>query len=157
MVHQPVAIRGSGSKPGKYPRVVVAPRTIHRLACPPYDRAQPVQADHKQNRYRIVEISGKNCARNRRIPIDPTVQAAADVLGFDVLEIANEGKFIAVVAPDLAEKYLQACKSHPLGKDAAIIGQILDAEDHPLVQLKTKIGGKRIVQMPYGRQLPRIC
>jgi len=91
------------------------------------------------------------------IPVRPTVQAAADMLGFDVLTIANEGKFVAVVAPDSAEECLRICKNHPLGKEANIIGRVVESRDVPLVEIETCIGGKRIVQMPYGRELPRIC
>jgi hydrogenase expression/formation protein HypE len=91
------------------------------------------------------------------IPINPTVQAAADMLGFDVLNIANEGKFVAVVAADNTEDFIKICHEHPLGKHASIIGDIVKTTDTPLVEMRTKIGGKRIVQMPYGRDLPRIC
>ncbi|MFC1676389.1 hydrogenase expression/formation protein HypE [Planctomycetota bacterium] len=91
------------------------------------------------------------------IPINPTVQAAADMLGFDVLNIANEGKFVTIVSAESAQKALDICKSHPLGSDASIIGEIKKNQDVPTVELKTKIGGKRVVQMPYGRELPRIC
>jgi len=95
--------------------------------------------------------------READIPVNPTVQAAADMLGFDVLTIANEGKFIAVVSPETADDCLNICREHPLGKKASIIGQIVKTRDVPTVELITKIGGKRVVQMPYGRQLPRIC
>ncbi len=91
------------------------------------------------------------------IPIKPAVQAAADMLGFDVLAIANEGKFVAIVSPESADDCLDACRNHPLGEDARIIGEIVEKRDVPVVELKTQIGGKRIVQMPYGRELPRIC
>ena len=91
------------------------------------------------------------------IPVNPAVQAAADMLGFDVLNIANEGKFVAIVSPDSTDKCLDICKSHPLGKDASIIGEVTKPSDVPTVELITKIGGRRIVQMPYGRELPRIC
>ncbi len=91
------------------------------------------------------------------IPVNPTVRAAADMLGFDVLNIANEGKFVAVVSPDCADDCLNICRNHPLGKQAALIGQITETTDLPLVEMATKIGGKRVVQMPYGRELPRIC
>jgi len=91
------------------------------------------------------------------IPINPTVQAAADTLGFDVLNIANEGKFVAIVSADSADDYLNICKKHKLGKEASIIGEVVKTRDVPTVEMKTKIGGKRIVQMPYGRELPRIC
>jgi hydrogenase expression/formation protein HypE len=79
------------------------------------------------------------------------------MLGFDVLTIANEGKFIAFVSPQSADECLKICKSHPLGKDASIIGQVVETRDTPTVELITRIGGRRIVQMPYGRELPRIC
>ncbi len=91
------------------------------------------------------------------IPVKPTVQAAADMLGFDVLNIANEGKFVAVVSPESADDCLSICKKHPLGKEAKIIGEVVQTRDVPVVELITKIGGRRIVQMPYGRELPRIC
>jgi hydrogenase expression/formation protein HypE len=91
------------------------------------------------------------------IPVNPTVQAAADMLGFDVLEIANEGKFVVILSPESADECLNICRNHPLGADAAIIGQVVQTRDIPTVELITKIGGKRVVQMPYGRELPRIC
>ncbi|UCF16366.1 MAG: hydrogenase expression/formation protein HypE [Phycisphaerales bacterium] len=95
--------------------------------------------------------------RENDIPVRPAVQAAADMLGFDVLAIANEGKFVAIVSPESAEDCLKACRNHPLGEDAEIIGQIVETRDVPVVELVTRIGGRRIVQMPYGRELPRIC
>ena len=95
--------------------------------------------------------------READIPIKPVVQAAADMLGFDVLTIANEGKFIAIVSPESADDCLRIYKNHPLGKEAKVIGEVCQSHDVPLVEMKTQIGGKRIVQMPYGRELPRIC
>jgi len=95
--------------------------------------------------------------READLPVNPTVQAAADMLGFDVVTIANEGKFVAIVSQESAEECLKICKNHPLGKDAIIIGEITQSRDVPMVEMTTKIGGKRIVQIPYGRQLPRIC
>ena len=95
--------------------------------------------------------------RQADIPVNPTVQAAADMLGFDVLTIANEGKFIAIVSPESADDCLKICKNHPLGKEAKVIGEIYRSRDVPVVEMITQIGGKRIVQMPYGRELPRIC
>ncbi|MCI0499059.1 MAG: hydrogenase expression/formation protein HypE [Planctomycetales bacterium] len=91
------------------------------------------------------------------LPMDKTVQTAADMLGFDLLNIANEGKVLAVVAREDADKALTLWKNHPLGQKAAIIGTITEAADGPLVELVTKIGGRRMVQTPYGRELPRIC
>jgi len=91
------------------------------------------------------------------VPVNPTVQAAANMLGFDVLNIANEGKFVAIVSPESADDCLNVCKNHPLGKEASIIGQVVQTRDMPMVEMITKISGRRIVQMPYGRELPRIC
>ena len=91
------------------------------------------------------------------IPVDPKVRAAAEMLGFDVLTIANEGKVVIVVDPESAQQCLEMCKNNPLGKKAAIIGQVEQADDTAVVELNTKIGGRRIVPMPYGRELPRIC
>ena len=95
--------------------------------------------------------------RETDIPVRPAVQAAADMLGFDVLTIANEGKFVAIVSPESADDCLNICRNNKLGKEANIIGEIVGTLDVPLVEIETRIGGKRIVQMPYGRELPRIC
>ena len=95
--------------------------------------------------------------READVPINPTVQAAADMLGFDVLTIANEGKFVAIVSPESADNCLNICRNNRLGKKASIIGEVVQTRDVPMVEIETKIGGKRIVQMPYGRELPRIC
>jgi hydrogenase expression/formation protein HypE len=92
-----------------------------------------------------------------KLPVDPAVRAAADILGFDILNIANEGKFVAVVHADAAQKAVDIMRNHPLGKKAARIGTIGTEGEHNLVELITAIGGRRIVQMPYGRELPRIC
>ncbi len=91
------------------------------------------------------------------IPVNPIAQAAADMLGFDVLEIANEGKVVIVASGESADECLKMCRNHPLGGDARIIGQVVQTRDMPTVELITRIGGRRIVQMPYGRELPRIC
>ena len=91
------------------------------------------------------------------IPVNPTTRAAADILGFDVLEIANEGKVVVVASAESADDCLSICRNHPLGARACIIGQVVPARDVPTVELITRIGGRRIVQMPYGRELPRIC
>ncbi len=70
--------------------------------------------------------------------------------------VANEGKLIAVVPPGEAEEVLAAMRNHPLGQDAAIIGEVVS--DHPgFVTMKTRVGGTRVVDMLSGEQLPRIC
>jgi hydrogenase expression/formation protein HypE len=90
------------------------------------------------------------------VPISAAVLHTAEMLGLDPLTIANEGKCVAVVASDAADAVLAACRSHPLGACAAIIGRLVESPV-PLVELITRIGGRRIVQRPYGEELPRIC
>lgn len=90
------------------------------------------------------------------LPIREAVAGACELLGLDPLYVANEGKLIAICAPDESEKLLAAMKSHPLGKDAVMIGEIIEHPRH-FVQLKTRFGGKRIIDMLTGDQLPRIC
>ncbi len=78
------------------------------------------------------------------------------MLGLDPLYVANEGKLIAVVPPGDAKKVLAVMREHPLGRDAALIGEVV--ADHPgLVMLKSVVGGERVVSMLAGEQLPRIC
>ncbi|MDI6804142.1 MAG: hydrogenase expression/formation protein HypE [Bacteroidota bacterium] len=90
------------------------------------------------------------------IPISEEVRAACEILGFDPLYVANEGKLIAFVEQEDADKILVAMKNHPDGKDAAIIGRVVS--EHPKrVIMKTSIGSMRVVDMISGEQLPRIC
>jgi hydrogenase expression/formation protein HypE len=91
-----------------------------------------------------------------QIPYENEVAAACELLGFDPLYLANEGKLLAFVSADSADAELDAVISDPYGKDAAVIGEVVD--DYPgKVFLKTRIGGKRMVDMLAGEQLPRIC
>jgi len=90
------------------------------------------------------------------LPVAPMVRGACDLLGIDPLYVANEGKFVAVVAAEEADAALAALRSHPLGRRAALIGEI--REDPPgIVVLLTTFGGTRIVDMLVGDPLPRIC
>ena len=90
------------------------------------------------------------------IPIWDEVKGACEILGLDPLYVANEGKCLAIVAPEVAEAVLEAMRSHPLGGEAAIVGQVV--ETHPgTVILRSRVGGKRVVDMLSGEQLPRIC
>jgi hydrogenase expression/formation protein HypE len=90
------------------------------------------------------------------IPVKPEVEAACELLGLDPLNIANEGKLIAICAPSDAEKLLAAMRAHPLGRQAAVIGQVV-ADANGFVQMKTRFGGRRMVDWLSGEQLPRIC
>jgi hydrogenase expression/formation protein HypE len=90
------------------------------------------------------------------IPVTPVVAAACEILGLDPLQVANEGKLLAVVPADSADTVLAAVRSHTLGREAALIGRIVT--DHPgIVALRTALGGSRVVPLPLGEQLPRIC
>jgi hydrogenase expression/formation protein HypE len=90
------------------------------------------------------------------IPVRDEVRAACEFLGLDPLYAANEGKVVAVVAPEAAQSALDLMRAHPLGTSAAIIGQV--TAQHPgRVVLETPYGARRIVQMLTGAQLPRIC
>ena len=90
------------------------------------------------------------------IPIQPEVEAACELLGLDVLNIANEGKLIAICAAEDAEKLLQTMRHHPQGQRAAIIGKVV-VDTNEFVQMKTKFGGRRMVDWLSSEQLPRIC
>jgi hydrogenase expression/formation protein HypE len=90
------------------------------------------------------------------LPIRREVRAACEMLGLDPLYVANEGKLIAVVPPTEAENVLAVMREHPLGRDAAIIGEVVAS--HPgTVALQSLVGGQRVVSMLAGEQLPRIC
>ncbi|MBY0474124.1 MAG: hydrogenase expression/formation protein HypE [Nitrosomonas sp.] len=91
-----------------------------------------------------------------KLPIHEQVQAACEFLGFDPLYIANEGKLIAICAAEDAENLLTVMQTHPLGKNAAIVGEIIE-DTHCFVQMQTRFGGKRVVDWLNGEQLPRIC
>jgi hydrogenase expression/formation protein HypE len=90
------------------------------------------------------------------LPVKPQVRGVCSILGLDPLFVANEGKLLAFVAPEAAERVLHRIKRHPLGGDAAIIGHVADG-DAGRVRMRTAIGGMRAVEMLAGEQLPRIC
>ncbi len=94
--------------------------------------------------------------QEKAIAVKPVVAAACELLGLDPLNVANEGKLIAICAAADAPRLLAAMHSHPLGIDAAVIGEVI-ADDHHFVQLTTAFGGRRIVDWLSGDQLPRIC
>jgi len=88
--------------------------------------------------------------------LSEAVKGACEILGLDPLYVANEGKVLAIVPAEAADAVLAAMRNHPLGRDAALIGEVVD--DHPgLVTMKTTVGGSRVVDMLSGEQLPRIC
>jgi hydrogenase expression/formation protein HypE len=94
--------------------------------------------------------------REEAIPIHPAVHGACEMLGLDPLYVACEGKLLAVVPRESETRALDAMRAHPLGRRAAVIGEIV-AEHPRVVSMKTRVGGERVVPMLAGEQLPRIC
>jgi hydrogenase expression/formation protein HypE len=90
------------------------------------------------------------------IPVLPQVEAACELLGLDPLYVANEGKLVAIVAPESADAVLAAMRAHPLGAASVRIGVATD-DPHRFVQMDTRFGGRRVVDWLSGEQLPRIC
>jgi hydrogenase expression/formation protein HypE len=108
----------------------------------------------------LNEIAGQSNIgihiKEEQIPVRPEVAGICELLGFDPLYLANEGKLLAFVAPAHAKKVLACMQADEFGKDARIIGEVV--ADHPgRVHMKTCIGGERIIDMLTGEQLPRIC
>lgn len=90
------------------------------------------------------------------IPVREDVKGACEILGLDPLYVANEGKLVALVSPEVCDDVLRLMRFHPLGRDACVIGEVVEA--HPgVVRLQTGLGGSRVVEMLSGEQLPRIC
>jgi len=91
-----------------------------------------------------------------RIPVREEVKGACEILGLDPLYVANEGKLVAIVSPDIADALITRMKENIYGRDACIIGEV-KAEPKGIVAMRTGFGGTRIVDMLVGEQLPRIC
>lgn len=105
----------------------------------------------------IAEASKVSIKLNENsIPISTEVSGVCELLGLDPLYIANEGKLCAFVPEKYAEDVLKAMRNHPLGANSSIIGKVVE-DDSNKVYIDTVVGGKRIVDMPSGEQLPRIC
>ena len=90
------------------------------------------------------------------LPVHTEVKGACEILGLDPLYVANEGKLVAVCPPDVAEDLLDVMHAHPLGKNAAIIGEVRE-DPNKFVEMHTEFGGNRIVDWLSSEQLPRIC
>lgn len=108
----------------------------------------------------LVEIASRRKlgihVDERAIPMRDAVRGACEILGLDPLLVANEGKLVAFVPEEGSERVLEAMRAHPLGADACRIGRVTD--EHPgFVRLRTPIGGDRVLDLPFGEALPRIC
>lgn len=137
---------------------------LHTLTCEMLRAAPGVRVMRDPTRGGVASTTNELAERaavgidlvESAIPVRVEVRSACELLGFDPLHVANEGKLIAIVAPEDAESALAAMRAHPLGRDAAIVGAV--TEQHPgLVTMKTPFGTSRIVDMLAGDQLPRIC
>lgn len=108
----------------------------------------------------LKEIAGQSAVtlqlEEDQLPVSPQVRGVCGILGLDPLYVANEGKLLAVVAPESAEPLLTRMRQHPLGQQAAIIGTV-EAGESGRVRMRTTVGGMRVVEMLAGEQLPRIC
>ncbi|HEX3987509.1 MAG TPA: hydrogenase expression/formation protein HypE [Acidobacteriaceae bacterium] len=108
----------------------------------------------------LNEIAGRSrrgmLLRESAIPVRDEVRGACELLGLDPLYVANEGKLVAVVAPEIADRVLAAMQQHPLGADSRIIGEVVE-QPVGMVLMKTGVGGTRVVDVLFGEQLPRIC
>ncbi len=108
----------------------------------------------------LSEVAGKKNVGididEQYIPVRPEVEGLCELLGFDPVFVANEGKCMFIVKPGCSEQILRTLRSQLLGKESKIIGQVTDK--HPgMIHIKTIIGGTRILRLPEGDQLPRIC
>jgi hydrogenase expression/formation protein HypE len=108
----------------------------------------------------LNEIAGRSrtgmMLREKAIPVREEVRGACELLGLDPLYVANEGKLVAVVAPEIADRVLAAMQQHPLGTDSRMIGEVIE-QPAGMVLMKTGVGGTRVVDVMFGEQLPRIC
>lgn len=106
------------------------------------------------------EIAGRSRAAvaldDDAVPVRRDVRAACEILGIDPLHMANEGKLVAVVAPEAADDALEALRSDPLGEEAALVGEVVESPPG-MVFVRTGLGGRRVLDMLVGDALPRIC
>jgi len=123
---------------------------IHLLRDPTRGGVATVLTEIARDTQLGIDISQKT------LPIEEQVSAACEILGLDPLYVANEGIFIAIVAADIADDLLSKMKSLEGSRNATIIGEVVEAHPRQVV-LTSKIGGKRVVNMLVGEQLPRIC
>ena len=100
--------------------------------------------------------------REQDIPLEAQVRAACEMLGLDAIYVANEGKLVAVVPPEDTATLLRVMREHPLGRDAAVIGEVRSGNSRMakmagMVVMRSAVGGERVVTRISGEQLPRIC
>ncbi len=137
---------------------------LHPLCRRLYDFGEEVKFIRDATRGGAAAILNEICrnmpfgitAHEAEFPVEEEVSTVADLLGLNPLEVANEGVIIAVVSHRAAEKACRALRSHPLGKRAAVVGEISESNPGKVI-LETRIGGRRVMDFPRGLLLPRIC
>lgn len=137
---------------------------LHSLVAAMLEASEEIHCLRDPTRGGVATTLNEIAARSRvgmeleeeAIPVRETVKGACELLGLDPLYVANEGKLVAIVAPEAGDAVLEAMHSHPLGRDAQIIGEVVE-EHTPMVLMKTEIGGTRVLDVMFGEQLPRIC
>jgi len=128
----------------------VAPAAIHAMRDPTRGGVAATLNELASSSSLGIEIN------ETTIPVKPDVRGACELLGIDPLHVANEGKLVVVVVADEAQPVLDVMRSFDLGQDAVMIGSVVD--DHPdMVVMRTAFGSRRIIDLPLGEQLPRIC
>lgn len=138
-------IKANHVKIGKF-GISVPERLLQKMTRP--SRHEPQRARGGRGR--------RDCDHRARVPVRPEVAGACEILGFDPLHIADEGKLLAIVPGEASDAALVALRAHPLGADAATVGEVTD--EHPgMVVLRTVVGGSRVLDMLVGDPLPRIC
>lgn len=136
-----------------YPLVAVmleASRGIHALRDPTRGGVAAALVEIATRQRVGIEID------ERALPVSDVVRGACEILGLDPLFVANEGKLVAFIPPDHADVVLERMRRHPLGQAAARIGTVT-ADHSGFVTARTAVGGSRIIDLPYGELLPRIC
>lgn len=137
---------------------------LHTLVAAMLDATHAIHCLRDATRGGVAAVLNELAAQSRAgieldesaIPVRPAVQAACEMLGMDPLYVANEGKLVAIVPAERVDAVLDAMHRHPYGREAAVIGRVVD--EHPgMVVVRTAIGGRRVVDMPLGEILPRIC
>jgi len=105
----------------------------------------------------IAQASGVGIVlQEKSLPVRTEVQSACELLGFDPVYVANEGKAVFFVAPEAASRVLEVLRAHPLGRDAARIGYVT-ADHKGILVARTAMGANRVIPIQIGEQLPRIC
>jgi len=137
---------------------------LHGLVAAMVDAVPEIRALRDPTRGGLATTLNEIAAQSRAgmvideaaVPVLRQVEAACEFLGLDPLYVANEGKLVAIVPADRADRLLAVMRAHPLAARAALIGEVIE-DPHHFVQMRTRFGGRRIVDWLAGDQLPRIC